>query len=116
MPRPRRELEPTSREVMEEVREEGRDVRELREFDPIVTFVKKLNTVDPTITSVRELQLALPISILSNDSIPLRSTLVALFIAFDSTSIDSQFTNRFKSTVPSQSNSLERMSWVTEGS
>ena len=114
--RARRESEPISREVMEEVRDEGRDVMELREFDPIVTFDSKLYTVEPTITSVRELQLAFPMLMLSSDSNPVISTFDALFNEFDSTSIDSQFMNGLKSIVPSQSNSPEMMSWVTEGS
>ena len=108
--RERRESEPMSREVMEEVREEGSEVMELRELEPIVTFDSKLNTVEPTITSVRELQLSSPISILSNDANPVISTDDAVAPAFDSTSIDSQFTNGVKSTVPSQSNSLEKIS------
>ena len=108
--RERRESEPMSREVMEEVREEGSEVMELRELEPIVTFDSKLNTVEPTITSVREPQLALPMSILSNDANPVIFTFDALFNAFDSTSIDSQFTKGVKSMIPSQSKSPEMIS------
>ena len=94
---------------MGDVREAGRERIELREFDPIVTLESLVKTVEPVMTSVRALQLPSPTAMLSSNPSPEISTEGDPSIALDSTSIDLQFVNRFKSVVPSQSNPLEIM-------